>query len=108
MNLPAQLGPIKETEINLLNGTTLRLPTCHPVFKKYRGTSINFTYGNKPILDYKGKPCFAELLILNLLLEKDWTGVWVETYGGTHFLQSMPQRWDLKEKNVTIPKDKKA
>jgi hypothetical protein len=39
----------------------------------------------------RAKPVFAELLILNLLKEKLWDGVWVSSYGGTKYLGEMPR-----------------
>ena len=33
-------------------------------------------------------------------------GVWVETYGGTHYLRTMPTDWNLDSDHVLIPADK--
>ena len=41
--------------------------------------------------DCDGEACFAELVILRLLLKSGWHGVWVEAFGGTHYLQTMPE-----------------
>ena len=67
---------------------------------------MSFDYGRKPILDYKGDACFAELVILHLLLEQGWDGVWVEAYGGTHYLRTMPKKWKLESEQVSLPADK--
>ena len=102
-NLPSQLHPTEKVEILLLNGEAAILPLCHPVFSEWAGALPRFDYGKKPVLEYKGEACFAELVILRLLLERGWEGAWVETYGGTHYLRSMPEAWNLKSGNVTIP-----
>ncbi len=96
MNFPEQLQPTDKTEVLLPNGTTVALPTCHPTFTAWKGAPLNFDYGKKPVLDCDGEPCFAELVILRLLLKEGWDGVWIEAYGGTHFLKSMPQNWNLQ------------
>ena len=67
---------------------------------------MNFDYGKKPVLNYKNEACFAELVILRILIEHGWDGVWVETYGGTHYLRTMPNEWKLKSEHVSIPANK--
>ena len=106
MNIPEELRPTGTIEVPLPSGAKALLPICHPVFSLWDGPSINFDYGKKPVLDYKGKACFAELVILGILLEHGWDGVWVETYGGTHYLRTMPNGWVLGSEHVSIPTDK--
>jgi hypothetical protein len=48
-------------------------------FERWSGLPIA-DYYQKPVLDFDGKPLFAELGILQLPLEKDFEGVWVDTY----------------------------
>ncbi len=108
MNLPQSLLPTEKMEVDLPNGITVLLPLCRPVFSQWTGDAINFDYGKKPVLNYKGEPCFAELLILRMLLAEGWEGVWIEAYGGTHFLKTMPKAWNLKSEHVSIPEDKEA
>jgi hypothetical protein len=55
------------------------------------GTPPSFTFGRKPVLNYKDQPIFAELLILNLLKAEGWDGVWVSSFGGTKYLREMPR-----------------
>ncbi|MDO8514228.1 MAG: hypothetical protein Q7S50_01660 [bacterium] len=93
-------------EIALPNGAKVSLPLCHPYFPLWDGPTVSFDYGKKPVLDYNGEACFAELIILRLLCEHGWEGVWVETYGGTHYLRTMPTEWALKSEHVAIPEDK--
>jgi hypothetical protein len=105
-SLPTQLQPTGKTEIHLPGGGTAVLPLCRPVFSPWNGAPIAFDYGKKPVLEHKGEPCFAELKILHLLLEAGWDGVWVGTYGGAHYLRSMPRQWNLKSESVPIPEEK--
>jgi len=106
MNLPKELQPTDKIEIQLSNGTIVNLPAAHPRFSAWKGTPVSFDYGRKPILNYNKEACFAELVTLRILLDHGWDGVWVETYGGTHYLRSMPQAWDLQSEHISIPQDK--
>jgi hypothetical protein len=106
MNTPEELRPTGTMDVTLPSGTVVRLSICRPVFSKWEGAPLAFDYGGKPVLNYKDEACFAELVILRLLLENHWEGVWVETYGGAHFLRSMPQGWNLQSEHVEIPSDK--
>ena len=96
MELPKLLQLAGETKIQLGGVETVRLPICRPTFSLWKGVPAGFDFGSKPVLEYKGESYFAELIILNLLLEDGWEGVWVETYGGTHYLRSMPKEGNLK------------
>lgn len=106
MDFPSELKPTGKIEIKLSNGKTVSLPVTNPTFRLWDGAPVNFDYGSKPVLNYKNEACFAELVILRMLLENGWDGVWVETYGGTHYLRSMPQAWSLKSEHISIPQDK--
>ena len=108
MNLPQELIPTDTIDIQLEDGVVVTLPVCHPTFALWSGEPLSFDYGKKPVLNYNNEACFAELAILRILFEHGWDGVWVETYGGVHYLQSMPQAWNLKSEHVSIPKDKDA
>ena len=106
MELPHTLIPDGETTIILSSGEIIKLPICHPKFSLWKKSVANFDYGGKPLIDYEGEPIFAELAILRILLANGWDGVWVETYGGTHYLRTMPDGWKLGAKHVSIPNDK--
>lgn len=108
MSVPKELQPTETMEVSLSSGATVSLSVCRPVFSLWSGPSVKFDYGKKPILNYKGEACFAELVILRMLLEQGWDGVWVETYGGTHYLRTMPNEWKLGTENVSIPAEKEA
>lgn len=106
MILPGELQPTTEIDISLPSGAVARLPVCRPVFSPWRGAPLGFDYGGKPPLNYDGEACFAELAILRILLKHGWSGAWVETFGGTHYLSSMPKKWSLRSEHVPIPADK--
>lgn len=106
MDIPKELQPTGTMGVTLPRGATVSLPVCHPIFSPWEGNPVNFDYGKKPILNYKDEACFAELVILRMLLEHGWDGVWVETYGRTHYLRTMPSDWKLTAEHVSIPKDK--
>ncbi len=96
---------VDKLRVELLDGTKIELPVSRPKFKIWNGERI-FNYGGKPLLDYKGEVCFAELFIAKLLIDSGLNAVWVETYGGSHYLRSMPNGWNLQSEHVSIPQDK--
>jgi hypothetical protein len=104
-NLPVNLQPVERVNVPLPSGSSATLPVSRPSFRRWRGAPV-FQYGNKPLLDCDGEACFAELLILRLLLKSGWSGIWVETYGGVHYLRTMPSGWGLRSEHVSIPSDK--
>lgn len=108
MDLPEELKPTSNLEIILSDNKRVSLPVTTPRFQLWAGAPLHFDFGNKPILNYKNEPCFAELVILRTLLEHGWDGVWVETYGGTHYLQSMPKEWNLQSEDVSIPQEQEG
>lgn len=108
MKSALQLNITGETTISLPSGAEVILPLCNIVFQKWTGDSPSFDFGKKPLIDYEGEAIFAELAILKLLKESGWDGAWVETYGGIHFLNTMPKDWKLANQNISIPKDKEA
>jgi hypothetical protein len=108
MLLPAEMQPTDVMQITLPRGTVAQLPLCRPIFSRWTGAPLNFDFGGKPALNYDQEVCFAELAILRTLLKHDWSGVWVEAFGGTHFLNTMPKSWSLRDGHVSIPAEKEA
>jgi hypothetical protein len=106
--LPERLQPTDFLDVGLPSGATVMLPRCRPIFSEWRGVPIEFTYGGKPVLDYESQACFAELAILRILSQDGWDGVWVEAYGGTLFLRTMPNRWPLKSDSAALPAEREA
>jgi len=41
-----------------------------------------------------------------LLIDNGLDAVWIETYGGTHYLRSMPNSCNLQSEHISIPQDK--
>lgn len=96
-----------EDEIfSLSSGEQVSIQKYFLQFNQWTGEPIPFDFGRKPILDDNGEPVFAELAILRLFLNSGFEGVWVETYGGVHYLRSMPKNWSLKSEHISIPTEK--
>ena len=104
--LPQQLQPTGTLQVRLLSGQDIILPLCQPIFKSWLGVQPPFTFGRKRVLNYKDQPVFAELMILNLLREKMWDGVWVSSFGGTKYLREMPINYRLGP-SVDLPAEHK-
>ncbi len=45
------------------------------------GQPLQHTFGNKPLVDFAGRPVFAELCLYELFRLSGWDARWVETYG---------------------------
>jgi len=88
---------------SLSSGKQILIQKYFLQFTPWSGEKLSFDFGRKPVLDFDGDACFAELAILKLFLKNGWNGAWIETYGGTHYLNSMPQSWSLKSKHISIP-----
>ena len=89
-HLPQELRPTGTFQVRLVSGQEISLPLCQPNLKSWLGLQPPFTFGSKRVLNYKDQPVFAGLMILNLLKEKMWDGVWVSSFGGTKYLREMP------------------
>lgn len=105
MNIPKDFNIVDSLNVEFENGLGVKLPITRPKFRAWKGECV-FDYGGKPLLDYNGEACFAELLIARLLIDNGLNAVWVETYGGIHYLRSMPKDWKLKTEHISIPQDK--
>jgi len=98
MKFPTQLKPVGFERINLPIRWFREIPKANPMFKKWAGKKVRDTYGNKAVLDFYGKPEFAELGILRLMQKSGWNGVWVDSYRGGKF---RTQYW--QKDSVPIP-----
>ena len=98
--------PSGQETIILPSGKEVTIKKYFLKFKPWAGEKIAFDYGRKPIINYDGEACFAELAILRMFFKNGWDGAWVESYGGTHYLNSMPQNWSLKPEHISIPEEK--
>jgi hypothetical protein len=108
MLLPPELQPTDAIEVTLPSGTVAQLPLCRPIFSPWTGAPLDFSFGGKPALNYDQEVCFAELAILRTLVKHGWGGVWVEAFGGTHFLNTMPKSWSIRGGRASIPEEKEA
>lgn len=78
--LPAGLKAVEPEAFVLPSGATIHLPKAVARFKLWTEEAPFDRYGNKAVLEYRGEPMFAELVILRLFEEVEWNGVWVDSY----------------------------
>jgi hypothetical protein len=88
--------------ITLSDGQQVGVPVYAMKFKQWQGEPPANTYGGKQIVDFDGKPLFAELAVLELLKKERWSGVWVDSYG-KKFRTGLP---DVAEP-ITLPDEQK-
>lgn len=87
---PFKWNLINPVALKLRSGSSIEIPRCSYLFRRWEGKPIQDTYGGKALIEFDGKPVFAELAILGTLRRVGWDGVWVDTFGGTKFLRSWP------------------
>lgn len=88
---PSLLRP-NATEALTSNGRVISVPKVELRFRRWEGTPLTNTFGNKPLIDFGGQPVFAELCIYELMRLSGWQARWVETYAAgamkpNHFTQ---------------------
>ncbi|WP_022821680.1 hypothetical protein [Hymenobacter norwichensis] len=59
----------------------LTVPKVELQLRRWGGAPISHTFGNKPLIDFGGRPVFAELCVYELARLSGWQARWVETYG---------------------------
>jgi VRR-NUC domain. len=91
MKLPPQFKATAFEQIKLPNGKAVRIPKTTPVFELWAGDKPGDDYGNKAILNFYGRPEFAELGISQIFKHDGWDGVWVDTYHGKYRTQYWPK-----------------
>ena len=74
------LKPSQKENMVLPSGRAVEVLKCVVIFEKWEGVPVKDSYGGKTVIDYCHKPLFAELVILRMLQESGWRGVWVDTY----------------------------
>ncbi len=77
---PSLLRPTT-TESILVQGQELLIPKVELTLRSWTGASILNTFGGKPLLDFGGRPVFAEICAYKLARLSGWETRWVETYG---------------------------
>lgn len=82
-HLPDEMRIIARDTLELPSGRAVDAPRCHLNLTRWVGEEVP-TYGGKTILNYMGEPLYAELVVLRMLQNAGWTGVWVDTYRRTY------------------------
>jgi hypothetical protein len=80
MKYPRRLGPSASQPFKLDDGRVVEVPKATPKFPAWKGPPPGDTFGGKAVLDFNGRPAFAELLILWSFLEFGWDGVWADSF----------------------------
>jgi hypothetical protein len=79
VNYPKGLEPDHE-ETLLVDGLNVTIPSVSLSFRRWTGKTLHNTLGGKPVVEYDGKPMFAELAIVSMCISGGWSARWVETY----------------------------
>ncbi|WP_035565617.1 hypothetical protein [Hymenobacter sp. IS2118] len=91
-NYPSLLLPTC-TEILIVWGQTVAVPKAQLQFRAWDGPALEDTFGNKPLIDFGGRPVFAELCVYELFRLSGWDARWVETYGAPAKSPKMFTSW---------------
>jgi hypothetical protein len=75
------------------NGKVLTIPKVELQFRQWQGSPLSSTFGNKPLIDFGGRPLFAELCVYELMRLSGWQARWVETYGAGAMTPNHLTRW---------------
>ena len=66
-------------EIWLPSGELVEIEKIEALFAPWCGDEVD-TYGGKQVIDYRGRPAFAELAVLWDMQAGGWQGVWIDSY----------------------------
>ena len=91
MKYPLQLTPISHVRLKLPSDKIVEIPRVQTTFKVWSGNNDFDAYGNKTVLSIKGKPAFAELIILKIFQSEGWGGVWVDTFQNKYRTEYFPK-----------------
>jgi len=106
LELPDLLRPAKSVAVKLPSGRSFDLPHCYPTFPEWSESNSTYTFGGKQLLNYAGRPVFAELYVLRLLQDHGWDGVWVSSYR-RRYLRDMPADSKLRN-HVSLEPEREA
>jgi len=67
--LPLSLRPASSEARTLPSGRIVRVAKSLLALDIWKGSPLIDTHGGKPVLDYRGRPAFAELAILWALMD---------------------------------------
>ena len=107
--LPKILQP-NDFELFHVKSEEVEIPKCKLIFNKWEGVPVKETFGGKPLINLNNKSVFAEIAILNLLLQDGWQARWVSTYGSGNKNPKLLASWvddKYKNQNSTEILDKK-
>jgi hypothetical protein len=93
MLLPSELLPITTDLFSLSDGRVLGVPKKSPTFSPWSGDPLPYTFGGKAVLECRGAPWFAELVILRRLVAAGWSARWVVTYGAAAMRSRLLTTW---------------
>ena len=99
--LPEILLSTRAIAIDLPDGRSEHVAKCTPAFPKWRGETPADTFNGKPVLDYHGKPAFAEEYTLWSLQALGWSGVWVNSFRSQYLTSYTPAV------HMALPADRK-
>lgn len=104
MRYPVNLVPGASEPFKLKDGRVVEVPKVAPRFGAWTGPVPGETYGGKAILDFSGRPAFAELVILWSFMEAGWDGVWMDSFGKRQlrgfWLTPLPGHLPAEQKNL--------
>lgn len=80
LTYPSLLRPTT-TEALISAGRELTVPKVELQLRRWAGAPISNTFNNKPLIDFGGRPLFAELCVYELVRLSGWQARWVEPYG---------------------------
>lgn len=90
MNYPRSLVPSASEPFKLDDGRVVEVPKPNPEFSVWPGSPPGDTFGGKAILDFNGRPAFAELAILLSFHKSGWDGVCVDSFRSRYLRGSWP------------------
>ncbi|MDQ2795438.1 MAG: hypothetical protein M3Y12_15730 [Bacteroidota bacterium] len=71
----------------------MAVPKVQLTFRQWQGAPVSDTLGKKPLVDFAGRPVFAELCVFELFRLSGWDARWVETYGAPAARPNMFTNW---------------
>ena len=77
---PSLLRPTT-TETIQLGTAIVAIPKVELLMRRWQGEPIADSFGGKPLIDFAGRPVFAELAVYELFRLSGWEARWIETYG---------------------------
>ncbi|RFP65301.1 hypothetical protein D0N36_09575 [Hymenobacter lapidiphilus] len=69
------------TEIIFGTAGYIAVPKVELELRRWAGEPTAYKFGNKPLIDFGGRPLFAELCGYELFLLSGWDARWVQTFG---------------------------